>query len=654
MERSTKHRAVLTAIGLLLMALFATPLSSGGTGEASSLEMAVIGDEIVFAAPNGTAEFTITVENSGSAIFDYVNLSVSFDMEDPWNPALVNMTGSEGTWSGTYDMDDLGATTTDTITVVVDVPSEAVIGNPVILTVNASADDGQSVEVELHIFVANWRIYNEDGRIGYSEGDSNDYTIKVENLAMDEMGTLVAIDEKITIELGGALPGWSVEDTNGWMMGKTEINSMTAGQLVELTTTITLAGENTEAGDSTIFFNAYDDATPSPYYSPGVILLSSVTAFYRVGITSGLSNIAVPAEGGEATWEVTIRNMGNTADTFSLTVDTADLNGWALTNESVTTTGSLPWKGAGGEYTVGFTVTVPADLAAGYDGSFTFTATSDNDGTETVERTYTATVNQSFGLNLTTLINNLEADPGDDAVFTLTVENTGNGEDTYTLAVEGPWTPVLGETTMTIASGATDDVLITVTVPADKQSAQVSGDITVTVTSEDGVTDDTEVFGVSVGHVYGLDAIIWTNASGDTVNSATVQQGSSTSLKVNITNTGNGLDIVAVALDGAESWITLDSTSETIGIGSTNIVIINAVTTDDTAIGDYTFTVTVTSEDGTTTDTTATYTVSVTEKGTGGKDPIVDDVPSEDDPGFGLLALLAGLGVALVLLRRRR
>ena len=213
---------------------------------------------------------------------------------------------------------------------------------------------------------------------------------------------------------------------------------------------------------------------------------------------------------------------------------------------------------------------------------------------------------------------------------------------------------MLGETTMTIASGATDDVLITVTVPADKQSAQVSGDITVTVTSEDGVTDDTEVFGVSVGHVYGLDAIIWTNASGDTVNSATVQQGSSTSLKVNITNTGNGLDIVAVALDGAESWITLDSTSETIGIGSTNIVIINAVTTDDTAIGDYTFTVTVTSEDGTTTDTTATYTVSVTEKGTGGKDPIVDDVPAEDDPGFGLLALLAGLGVALVLLRRRR
>jgi len=379
-----------------------------------------------------------------------------------------------------------------------------------------------------------------------------------------------------------------------------------------------------------------------------------VTPFYRVGITSGLSNIAVPAEGGEATWEVTIRNMGNTADTFSLTVDTADLNGWALTKSSVTTTGSLPWKQASGsEYTVGFTVTVPADLAAGDDGSFTFTATSDNYGTETVERTYTATVNQSFGLNLTTLTNTLEADPGDDAVFTLTVENTGNGEDTYTLAVEGPWTPVLGETTMTIASGATDDVLITVTVPADKLSAQVSGDITVTVTSEDGVTDAAEVFGVSVGHIYGLDAIIWTNASGDTVNSATIQQGSSTSLKVNITNTGNGLDIVAVALDGAESWITLDSTSETIGIGSTNIVIINVVTTDDTAIGDYTFTVTVTSEDGTTTDTTATYTVSVTEKGTTGEDPGVDDVGTEDDPGFGLLALLAGLGVALVLLRRR-
>jgi len=654
MERSTKQRAVLTAIGLLLMALFTTPLSSGGTGEGDSLEMTITGDEKVFAAPNGTAEFALAVENSGAGVFDYVNLSVSFDLGDPWNPALVNMTGSEGTWSGTYDMDDLGSDVTDDITVTVEIPSEAEIGNPVTLTVNASADDGQGVEVELQIMVANWRIYNEDGRIAYSEGESHEYTITVENLATDELGDPVAIDETITIELAGADPGWTVEDGDGWVMGKQDLSGLTAGQTVDLTTTISLGGQNTEAGDSTIVFNAYDDATPSHYNSEGVILLSSVTAYYGVALTSGLSNIDVPAEGGEATWEVTVRNMGNTGDTFTLAVDTTDLNGWTITNASVTTTGSLPWKGASGEFTIGFTVTVPADLSAGADGSFSFTATSDNDGSQTQTRTYTATVEQSFGLDLTASTNALIADPGADAVFTLTVENTGNGEDTYTLAVEGPWTPVLGATTMTLASGATDDVLLTVTVPGDKLAAQVSGDITVNVTSEDGVHYATEVFGVSVGHTYGVEAAIWTNASGGIVNSATIQQGSTTSLKVNVTNTGNSLDIVAVALDGAESWITLASTSETIGTGSTNIVIINVVTTDTTAVDDYTFTVTVTSEDGTTTDTTATYTVTVTEKVDDGPGPIVDPIDDDDDsPGFGLLTLLAGLGVALVLLRRR-
>ena len=353
------------------------------------------------------------------------------------------------------------------------------------------------------------------------------------------------------------------------------------------------------------------------------------------------------------TWEVTIKNMGNTGDNFDFSFNTADADaaGWSTTGTGGGNTGYLDWKGSGeaSEHNFTVTMTVPAGLGAGTSHGFTMSVSSSS-GAAAADQSFSATVNQSYGLSLASSANEATKAPGETAEFSFTITNDGNGEDSYAVVVGGPsaYSPASDAAEVTVAAGATGQFVVSAMVPADKQAHTQSGDITVTVTSEDGATSASTMVSVTTAQVFAL-------AFDGGAKTASVAQDASVSVVFNLTNSGNGPETVTFALDGAPAFATLSETSGVVGPGQTITVTATIAPTADDATGSSSFTVTATGGSGTAV-SSGTLTVDVTEKSTGGGDPGTDDISDDEDegwlPGFGLLAVLSALGAALLLRRR--
>jgi hypothetical protein len=185
-------------------------------------------------------------------------------------------------------------------------------------------------------------------------------------------------------------------------------------------------------------------------------------------------------------------------------------------------------------------------------------------------------------------------------------------------------------------------------VPADKQAHSQSGDITVTVTSEDGATSASTTVSVTTAQVFAL-------AFDGGAKTASVAQDASVSVVFNLTNSGNGPETVTFALDGAPAFAGLSAAEGVVGPGQTITVTATIAPSADDATGSSSFTVTATGGSGTAV-SSGTLTVDITEKSTGGGDPDTDNIGGDEDegwlPGFGLLAVLSALGAALLLRRR--
>ena len=124
--------------------------------------------------------------------------------------------------------------------------------------------DGSDYSVpDTIIFVTNWIAYNfpESPVVNtYDIGDSYDYQIKVENIAVEKLpggGTqAMDISDSMTVQFGG-LSGWSVSsDDSGWSPLGGVLNGLTAGEIYTWDITIELTSK-VKAGESVLDFQAY-------------------------------------------------------------------------------------------------------------------------------------------------------------------------------------------------------------------------------------------------------------------------------------------------------------------------------------------------------------------------------------------------------------
>jgi len=673
MERNVRNLGVFVATLAMIASVLIVPSVSA---DGHDLEISGSGDDGVtsYASQYGTAEFLITISSMAGSAHNNVSITASAD----WGSITTEASVTDGSNGCTDENDnvetDFGAGGTIEACISVSVAEAgADIGDVGAVTVSAtSAEDSIGDSTEFTVQVSNWRAYSNDGAQSYAEGDTNQYTISVKNIKVDENGDAVEIDDAISISLSTVGSGWNIDsDDAAWDKAEltATIQYLAADADYDIVLDIQLVGEIVPAssyvGNSFVVFTVQDGTVYTL-----VSLEASVADNFSVNVTgsgnydsdSGCSD-AEDATG----WTPTVKNFGNTMDSFSITFDTADAAGagWTVDGATSDNTGMLNPKfehneaDGTGMFTMNVGLHIPAGLPAGTMHGFTMTVISDTDSSVTQTQSFSATVTQCYGLTMTVDKAADSANPGNSADFTISVTNGGNGDDTVSLATMGAseWSPTLAESELTIASGATSTTLLSITVPSDASANAASGSVMAHAYSE-GCGDDTTDCGyaydvsvsVTANQVYGLTAGYYSNETDVVKDTVSVQETMTVQMKFTVTNDGNGNDEIVLSLANAPAWVTLGQTEALAGPGQTMTLTVDVGPAG--AVGDYTFQVTATSADGTTSSTTEDLTVTVTEKVDDSGGPATEKVEEDDSPGFGIITAIAAIG-AVLLIRRR-
>ena len=235
---------------------------------------------------------------------------------------------------------------------------------------------------------------------------------------------------------------------------------------------------------------------------------------------------------------------------------------------------------------------------------------------------------------------------GGSVTYDVAIANNGDAEETVAIATynapEG-WTATLDKMQVTLAAGASDTVKLTVTAATDAEVGTVAT-IKVTGTYSGGGVSSIDTVSTVVGgdaQTYGAQ-LTASSTTGEADKEKTAEY------TITVRNTGSAQDTIALGASSASGWNVAVSKAELSLAAAASGTVTLSVTVPKTAIeGDIdTTTLTATVGDG------STYTVSVqttVKAGAGG------DVKEKGGiPGFEVVALLGAVGVAALLVRRRK
>ncbi|UCC93724.1 MAG: hypothetical protein JSW25_03410, partial [Thermoplasmata archaeon] len=295
--------------------------------------------------------------------------------------------------------------------------------------------------------------------------------------------------------------------------------------------------------------------------------------------------------GSEGTLEFEVENTGAGTDEYSIEQMTG--SEWLTWDAEMITVE----PSESGTFTA--TVVVPPGVNENrYYFNMTVTSETDPGVSKSIELWVDVMVN---GVDVSIVDDEMSAFPEESVEFIVSIENTGQGNDTYTIVLDGDgasWaTP--SHTTITLQEDGTADIIVHVSVPEDADEATYS--ISLTATSEDGVTNDSVSMAVNV-MVDGVDVEVSSDLE-DAWREVLV------SVWFNVTNTGQGSDTFALTVETDKTgWFVLSETSIEVAEGETESVLMEITPPDDADAGFYEFTLTATSANG---ETNASATTSV-------------------------------------------
>ena len=166
------------------------------------------------------------------------------------------------------------------------------------------------------------------------------------------------------------------------------------------------------------------------------------------------------------------------------------------------------------------------------------------------------TVTQAYGVQVTAVSGTQEGAPGSSTTHTFTVQNTGNGDDTFAISTGSGWSSSASSSSLALSMGQV--ALVTVTHDVQAGAAYGDGD-TVTLTATGGASDSASA-----------------DSSAGLVRSATItlddpagatDPGGNLLIRGNLTNTGNGISSYDFSVTGdsvANGWAELNATSSTL------------------------------------------------------------------------------------------
>ena len=238
--------------------------------------------------------------------------------------------------------------------------------------------------------------------------------------------------------------------------------------------------------------------------------------------------------GGEDTVIATFTNEGNSDWTIQAT-SAGPKAGWITFVGG--SSGTLPYNGDGTK-AFNFKVNPDDSVNAGEEQSV-FIQGKDS-GQVKCNAELIVTVGQSYGAMITMVssqLNNIE--PGTSATTSVTVENTGNGVDTFRItpsSLPSGWSVELEDSTVTLDSKHTpnrkETIDVTVTLPEDALATEVVNIDLAVAPNAGGEPYDDVTLSVSVAEVHGFEA-------DSTALSQTGKAGNEVKFPFNIENTGN-------------------------------------------------------------------------------------------------------------------
>ncbi len=345
---------------------------------------------------------------------------------------------------------------------------------------------------------------------------------------------------------------------------------------------------------------------------------------YGVSLTTDTPTGSPTPSPGSASYQLTLRNAGNTRDTILLG-DTSSVAGMTVTYPA----GQSFTLDAGQSTQIAVVVNIPAGLTQS-QVSTTITATSQGDTTKKSSATLTTPLIKDEPVpQLTPSTASGAGKPGTQVVYTHELKNIGPTSGSFTLSASGlpaGWGSTVTPTTVTLAANATTSVILTVSIPPGV-AADTQATATLTASAIGGTAtarDTTTVLPAPALTLTPLPPQDQQAGPGQVIE-----------YRYALRNDGNGTDRFTIALAAPttpSSWTTavFPGTSVTLPRDESTTLVVRLVVPEATTPGTYNTTVTVTSSTDTTVNASGLNVTTIVDAAV----PRINFVPGQNvDPG---------------------
>lgn len=337
----------------------------------------------------------------------------------------------------------------------------------------------------------------------------------------------------------------SASSSRGWAVSVPEtIPNLGAGESQQITVQLTIPpGVTVSPANTTLVTATYETAFDAPV-EPVAQIITSIAAVPGVQFVPDTLSLNTDV-GQPRTFLFTLQNSGSIPQSFTLDAPVAAPAGWTASLDASSTPELAPGETA----TIELTFTPDAGAVEGDSGTATFTASS----TAPAGASASATANLIIGSAFDVFFSpdrDIPAAPGATVVYTHTIQNTGQRDDTFAFLF--PATTNLGypisisQPSIFLPRGASAQILMTVEI----SSAAPAGAVSIFEVTARSVSDP--------------------NVSGKVTNTTTVQQLAGVDFSPSrlapvapartvtflhtLTNTGNGADGFTISATQDYTW----------------------------------------------------------------------------------------------------
>ncbi len=549
----SKVRLNVILVLMLVMSGFAglvmfSPVSTGATAYDVSISVPVASKTI---SPGGRAQYTYTITNEGTNADRYtVNITYDQSYRNRGWTATITLVSTSLISSGNSVAGTLivtapsNASVTDQFTVMIRVTSQT---DPVNSTASTYTVTGITPRYGVSIQTPAPKTASKGTTVTYrfnvtNTGNSNDII------------TLTVV----SYPTGWVQPQLSYSASQLPPNGKMPVNLTVFVPYTATAQPYSTTIQAVSSGNSSVRAVA--------------VITTNVAQNYNVAISSEGTKYVSIEPGSFVVFNVTVTNIGNGYDRFSLStyVPSQYVNqGWNADLSSDNTGTDLP---PGGTYNTTLIITPPPSSnrpRAGDKMEVWINATSMYDTSTpraTASTKVTALVRQFFSISLMGIVVTQSVDPGSTATFRFQVKNTGNGEDNVRFSVpelHGWSAPSINPNSVTLGSGEVANVSLTIRAPSGALATEPYV-FTLWVNSTKSSASDYQLFTVNVNQTYrvkvepqsGYSAVIPDGYPGRFV-----------SFRLRAVNLGNGVDDFDLSVGSSDpslisTWNpTLDSPS---------------------------------------------------------------------------------------------